>query len=230
MDRKDVYMAKKSIKKNDYSWVTYLIFTVLFAYFIFNIFQTDESVSTDNKETYSANYFYIISSSENKVFENKILDFATKNHIKIKIEYDDTLKITRRLNSGEKFDAVWLSNSIWMYAVDSNVTKISDTKSTSINPIVFGIRKSKAEELGFIDKEIYTNDIVQVVQDGKLKFSMPNPITTDSGASAYLGILASLAGNPEVLTEDVLQDENLKEKLKNFFSVLERSSCDEKYL
>ena len=59
---------------------------------------------------------------------------------------------------------------------------------------------------------------------------MPNPTTTNSGASAYLGILTSLAGNPEVLTQELLEDEELKEKLKNFFSGVERSSGDEAYL
>ena len=192
-------------------------------------FQSDV-IPEDKKHEYSNNYFYLMSSSENKVFEDEILDFAKKNNIKMKIEYDDTLKITRRLNQGEQYDAVWLSNSIWTYAIDNNVTRISDTKSTSINPIVFGIRKSKAEELGFVGKDLYTEDIVKVVQDGQLKFSMPNPITTNSGASAYLGILTTLAGKPEVLTKETLDDEALKEKLKNFFTGLERSSGDEEYL
>ena len=107
---------------------------------------------------YSDNVFSLISSSENKVFDSDIRKFAKKAGINIDIEYDDTLKITRRLNSLEKYDAVWLSNSIWMYSLDSSKVKISDTKSTSINPIVFGIRKSKAEELGFTNREIYTQD------------------------------------------------------------------------
>ena len=179
---------------------------------------------------YSDNVFSLISSSENKVFDSDIRKFAKKAGINIDIEYDDTLKITRRLNSLEKYDAVWLSNSIWMYSLDSSKVKISDTKSTSINPIVFGIRKSKAEELGFTNREIYTQDIVDAVQNKKLKFSMSNPVTTNSGASAYLGILTNLAGSPEVLTNEMIQDENLKNKLKDFFSGVERSAGDEGYL
>lgn len=221
-------MTSKKKIKNDFSW-GFWIFIFIIGYIMIHSFQPD-IIPEDKKHQYSSNYFYLISSSENKVFEDEILDFAKKNNIKMKIEYDDTLKITRRLNQGEQYDAVWLSNSIWTYAIDNNVTKISDTKSTSINPIVFGIRKSKAEELGFVGKDLYTEDIVKVVQDGQLKFSMPNPITTNSGASAYLGILTTLAGKPEVLTKEMLEDESLKEKLKNFFTGLERSSGDEEYL
>ncbi len=221
-------MSTKKKNEKVFPW-TFVFFIVVF---IVMAFGSNDSDTIDNEERkeYSSNVFSLISSSENKVFEDQIKSFAKKNKINIDISYDDTLKITRRLNQGEKYDAVWLANSIWTYAVDSNVTRISDTKATSINPIVFGIRKSKAEELGFVDKEVYTDDLVRVVQEGKLKFSMPNPTTTNSGASAYLGILTSLAGNPEVLTQEMLEDEELKEKLKNFFTGVERSSGDEAYL
>ena len=221
-------MSTKKKNEKVFPW-TFVFFIIVFIVMTFGSNDSD-TIDNEGRKEYSSNVFSLISSSENKVFEEQIKSFAKKNKINIDISYDDTLKITRRLNQGEKYDAVWLANSIWTYAVDSNVTRISDTKATSINPIVFGIRKSKAEELGFVDKEVYTDDLVRVVQEGKLKFSMPNPTTTNSGASAYLGILTSLAGNPEVLTQEMLEDEELKEKLKNFFSGVERSSGDEAYL
>lgn len=208
-------------------WIFIILFIVLFFHFFID---GDSSGKKDTTHKYSNDVFSLISSSENKVFDSEIRTFAKKNGIKIDIEYDDTLKITRRLNSLEKYDAVWLSNSIWMYMIDSSKVKLSDTKSTSINPIVFGIRKSKAEELGFTNKEVYTQDIVDAVRDGNLKFSMPNPVTTNSGASAYLGLLTNLAGNPEVLTSEMIQDNDLKVKLRDFFSGVERSAGDDSYL
>lgn len=179
---------------------------------------------------YSKSIFRLISSSENEPLDADIKAFAKKEGFAIDIVYEDTLKITKRLNSGELFDAAWLSNSIWMYSLDTSKVKITETQSTSINPIVFGVKKSKAESLGLVDKTLYTQDIVNTVQNGQLKFSMSNPVTTNAGASAYLGILTSLAGNPEVLTNEMLQNEGLKEKLKSFFSGVERSSGDEDYL
>ena len=183
-----------------------------------------------NNNTYSDKTFFLISSSENKVLDEEIREFAEKENFDIQIEYEDTLKIIKRLNQGEKFDAVWLSNSIWMYNIDSSKVKVSDTKATSINPIVFGIKKSKAEQLGFVGKDIYTKDIVNAVQSGKLKFTMSNPVTTNSGASAYLGILTTLAGNPEVLTKKMIENKDLKEKLKTFFSGVTRSAGNEDFL
>jgi Ca-activated chloride channel family protein len=96
-------------------------------------------------------------------------------------------------------------------------------------PVVFAVRKSKAEELGFTNTNLVTRDIVNAISEGKLKFNMSNPTTTDSGASAYLGLLYTLAGNPEVLTTEILEREELKDSLKQFFTGLERSSGSEEF-
>ncbi len=174
--------------------------------------------------------FKIISSQENKNLESVIKDFARKKGYDVEIEYAGTLDIVQKLNEGEEeYNAVWLSNSIWSYMLDSSV-KLTDSKCTSINPVIFAIKKSKAEELGFVGKTIYTKDIVKAISEGKLKFSMSNPTVTNSGASAYLGMLATLAGNPEVLTKDMLNNQNLKNNLKTLFSGMERSSGDEDFL
>ncbi len=214
----------KSDNKGFYWVIGVFVFLVVFICAI----NSDER--DDDKYAYSDRTFSIISSYENKILDQEIKEFAKKEKFDIHIEYEDTLKITRRLNQGERFDAVWLSNSIWMYSIDSSKVHISDTKATSINPIVFGIKKSKAEQLGFVNKEIYTKDIVNAISSGNLKFSMSNPVTTNSGASAYLGILTTLAGNPEVLTKDMLQNEELKDKLKAFFSGVSRNAGDESFL
>ena len=178
-----------------------------------------------NEET-----FKIISSQENEPLEDIIKKYAKRQGYDVTIEYEGTLDIIQDLNeNSSNYDAIWISNSIWNYMLDSKV-KLSSSKCTSINPVVFAVKKSKAQELGFINKEIYTKDIVNAISSGKLKFSMPNPTSTNSGASAYLGLLATLAGNPEVLTEKTLQDNNLKTELKNLFTGMERSSGSEDFL
>jgi Ca-activated chloride channel family protein len=108
--------------------------------------------------------------------------------------------------------------------------KTSNLKSTSITPIVFGIKESTARNLGLIDKKVTMNDLLTLIQNGSLSFSMANPIMTNSGASAYFNILSTLAGNPEVLTLNHLKDEKLRMDLKSFFKGLERTSGDEDFL
>ena len=178
---------------------------------------------------YKEDTFSIIASSENKELEDVLLSFAEKQGLDVEIEYAGTIEIMDKLNSGEKYDAVWTSNSIWLYMLNENVN-IKNSKSTSINPVVFGITKSKAQELGFIDKEIYVKDIVEAIENKKLKFNMPSVTQTNTGATAYLGFLTTLAGNPEILREEDLEKEELKQSLISLFSGVERSSGTEEFL
>ncbi len=190
---------------------------------VYNSFKQENIKNTDKT-------FKILSSQENQPLEEIINNFAEENGYDISIEYAGTLDIIQTINeNSEDYDAVWTSNSIWNYMINSDI-KTSESKCTSINPVVFAVKKSKAQELGFIGRDVYTKDILNAISQGKLKFSMSNPTSTNSGASAYLGLLATLAGKPEVLTEEMLEDAKLKENLKTFFSALERSSGSEDFL
>lgn len=187
----------------------------------------------ENDYTYTKNegkFFKIIASSENADAEKMLTEFANNNNIKIDIEYAGTLEIMEKINSGEKYDAVWASNSIWLYMIDNQDVSITDSKSISVNPVVFAIKRSKAEELGFIDRNITTSEIINEIYNGNLKFTMPNPTQTNSGATAYLGFLSALLGNPEVIREEYLQNQGLKQNLTSLFSGMERSSGNEDFL
>ena len=212
---------------------TTIIFIALVAFFVlFFMFKPSNNKTknnVNNNQTATSKTFRIISSQENQNLEEIVNNYASKKGYDVEFDYAGSIEIMQKLNKGEKYDAVWLSNSIWGYMLDNSV-KMTNSKCTNISPVIFGIKKSKAEELGFVGKTVYTKDIVQAIQEGKLKFSMSNPTVTNSGASAYLGMLSTLAGNPEVLTKEHLQNEELKNNLKTLFSGMERSSGDEEFL
>ncbi|MEI3401407.1 MAG: hypothetical protein V8R51_03340 [Clostridia bacterium] len=42
---------------------------------------------------------------------------------------------------------------------------------------------------------------------------MSSPTQTNTGASAYLGFVSTLAGNPEVLTEKDLENDQTKKRI-----------------
>ena len=119
-------------------------------YAIFNTFVTELHNNRNNTNTYSDKVFSLITTPENKVLEDLINKYARKNAIDISITYADNLDIVDKLNSGEKYDAVWASNSIWLDMLDSSKVSTSDSKSTSVTPIVIGIKYGKAKELDLI--------------------------------------------------------------------------------
>ena len=221
---------KKENKKNSLPVAVFLTFLILGAIAIMVSPKTSLQNTIEDQRRSSSNTFYILASQENEALQGIIEKYARTQGYNVNFEYQGTLEIMKTLNNNSSnYDAVWLSNSIWGYMLNSSVS-LSNSKCTSINPVIFGIKKSKAEELGFVGKEIYTKDILDAISNKKLKFSMSNPTTTNSGASAYLGLVSTLAGNPEVLTSENLNDETLREKIKTLFTGLERSSGSEDFL
>ena len=59
---------------------------------------------------------------------------------------------------------------------------------------------------------------------------MSSVTQTNTGATAFLGFLTTLAGNPEILREEDLEKEDLQQSLISLFSGVQRSSGTEEFL
>ena len=215
-------------KKNNNVAAAIVIFIIL----AFTLFggEKDEIDNDNIIKKNNDNVFRIIASTSTDKMDEKLIKYAKKNHIKVEIEHYGDLEIVDILNNDPtSYDAVWISNSIWLYMLDNSYLT-TDSKSIVIDPVVMAIEKNKAKELGFIDKEIYNKDILNAISEGKLKYIMSSVTKTNTGATSYLSFLNSMAGSPEVLTEEMLEKDSLKNDLKTFFKGVERVSGDEKYL
>ena len=202
------------------------IATFLGVLFLFNSL----SFSIDGKLKLNFRCLNILSSTENKYMESYIYSVARKNNIRIKINYMDDLDIVDELNNNSSlYDAVWISNSIWLYMLDNHYLT-SESKSMSISPVIMGIRKSKAKKLGLIDKDITNADILNLITSGNVNYVMSSVTRTNSGATSYLGFLNTFAGSPEVLSEEMLDNPQLLDSLRKFFTGVKRVSGSESYL
>ena len=182
------------------------------------------------QERKESKIFHLVATSSTKFYEDELLNFASKEGIELSIDYYEDLEIVDLLNSEtNNYDGVWISNSIWLYMLDNSYL-VTNSKSISLSPVVMGIKKSKAEELNLIRDDVTNKDILDNIKDGKLKYVMNSVTKTNAGASAYLNILTCLAGNPEVLKSEMLNDPKLIESLKEFFKGVGRVSGDEEYL
>ncbi len=172
----------------------------------------------------------IVSGSENSQLEPLLQEFANQEHIQIEMTYKGSLDIMRLLGDEEiPYDAVWPASSLWISTGDTK-HRIKHAKSISVTPVVFGIRQSLAEELGFTDREVSVDDLLQAIQSGKLRFCMTSATQSNSGASAYIGFLYALSGNPEVITSEDLADDQLRTDMRNLLSGVDRSSGSSDWL
>lgn len=220
-------MEKYKKKNPTETWITIIIICAVLSFIFSGIDLNYDYDYTYNNED---EVFRIISSTSTSKLDQELIDYGEEIGLDVEIEHYGDLEIVDILNEdSSRYDAVWISNSIWLYMLDNSYL-VTDSKSIVINPVVMGIEKSKAEALGFTNKDVYNQDLLNAIKDGKLKYIMSSVTKTNTGATAYLSFLNNMAGSPEVLTEEMLKDEKLAEDLKAFFKGVQRVSGDEEYL
>ncbi|MGN0682703.1 MAG: VWA domain-containing protein, partial [Oscillospiraceae bacterium] len=126
-------------------------------------------------------------------------------------------------NGAPDYDAVWTASSLWL-SLGDELHIVKHDESISTTPVIFGIKKSIAEKLGFTSGEVSVKDILAAIEDDKLTFCMTSATQSNSGASAYIGFLYALLGKSSALTNDDLAAPELREQIQTLLSGVERSS------
>jgi Ca-activated chloride channel family protein len=102
--------------------------------------------------------------------------------------------------------------------------RVKSVKSVAQMPVILGVRRSKAQALGWIGARVTTKDILAAVQGGRLKFLMTSATQSNSGAAAYLAKLASSIGKPDLIEAGDLDKESLHATVRALLAGVERSS------
>ncbi len=166
----------------------------------------------------------IVSGSENQPLQPMIEAWASSQGYSIQITYLGSLDIARLLQSGTvTYDAVWPANRLWIdYGDTGNLVKYDESIMRS--PVVFAVKRSIADKLGWIGKDVFMADILAATEAGKIRFMMTSATQSNSGASFYFGALSAFAGRPDVLSPDDLQKADVKEKITRILGTINRSS------
>ncbi|HUO90570.1 MAG TPA: substrate-binding domain-containing protein, partial [Rhizomicrobium sp.] len=173
----------------------------------------------------SRSTFHIVAGSEEKTFEPIVQEFCADEGVTCTIEYKGSLDIGLMLADSEApdIDAVWPASSLWLGIYDSH-RRVKDLKSIASSPVILGVRMSKARELGWIGKPVRMDDVLAAVAAHKLSFLMTSATQSNSGASAYLAMLAAAFGRPDRLDPRALDDPNARAKVKALLQGVARSS------
>lgn len=215
-----------------YKWLTVSILLLL----LIGCQDSTSSTSTSNQADFEVNggnktSLSIVAGSEMSELEPILEKYAQDHKINLSVDYLGSLDIMRMLQSGDvPYDAVWPASDIWLTLGDDHRI-LKHTTPVSITPVVFGIKQSLAEELGFKERDVYVADLIEAIEEGKLNFAMTSATQSNSGASAYLGFLTALANNPEdgLTTEDLANPE-LQEQITSLLSGVNRSSGSSNWL
>ncbi|MFZ2089035.1 MAG: VWA domain-containing protein [Desulfobaccales bacterium] len=168
--------------------------------------------------------FTILSGSENKQLEPIVQEYGKQAGVQVRMVYKGSIDIMEELKGGSPdFDAVWPANSLWI-SLGDNHHVVKYARSIMTSPVVFGIRKSVAEKLGFVGKPVSVRDILKAIQENKFRFAMTSATQSNSGSSAYIGFLYALLGNPETITLEDLHKPGLRKEIKSILAGVNRTS------
>lgn len=177
----------------------------------------------------------VASGSENKEAAEAIQHAVDASGVAVELHYMGSLDIMELLeDGGEDYDVVWPASSIWVSMGDTGHL-VKNAQSTSTTPVVLGVAKSKAIELGWADesgatKAVSTSQVIDAVSAGTLSFAMTSATQSNSGASAYLAFLTALSGKDTPLTADDLADTTLQERMTALLLGVDRSSGSSDWL
>ena len=199
------------------------------------------STVVDNTQTFSPSSstaqttLKVASGSENKEAAEAIQHAVDASGVAVELHYMGSLDIMELLkDGGEDYDVVWPASSIWVSMGDTGHL-VKNAQSTSTTPVVLGVAKSKAIELGWADesgatKAVSTSQVIDAVSAGTLSFAMTSATQSNSGASAYLAFLTALSGKDTPLTADDLADTTLQEHMTALLLGVDRSSGSSDWL
>jgi Ca-activated chloride channel family protein len=152
---------------------------------------------------------HCIAGSELKDLEPQLADLQAKTGVAVQLEYSGTLAGIERINAGEQFDCAWFSHA--KYLVESDTKhRIRAQERIMLSPVVLGVKESSAKRLGWLGTPNLTwKQIAQAAADGKLRYAMTNPTTSNSGFTATIGVVSALLGTSDALKPSQVQNAEL---------------------
>lgn len=168
--------------------------------------------------------FTIISGSENQSLEPIVQDFCRKQGVTCHLNYKGSLDIGLAVGENRiDFDAVWPANSIWIDLFDKKKV-VRDLTPIMRSPVILGVRRSKAEELGWVGRDVTTADIVDAVKSKRLTFLLTSATQSNSGAGAYIAMLSAALGHPDAISVDDLEKPGVRDMVRTLLSGVSRTA------
>lgn len=173
----------------------------------------------------------IAAGSECRVLQPLFDQFSKEHGVSLDVRYEGSLDISQELDSDTvpPADAYLPSNNLWLNLGDTR-KRVKDAKSIARTYVVFGVKQSVAQKLGWVGRPVAVADIMHAAQAGKIRYMMTSATQSNSGASAYFGYLYAFAGHPETLKPSDLSKPQVRSQIKAILGTVNRSAGSSGFL
>lgn len=166
----------------------------------------------------------LLTGSENRSLEPIFERFEDQENVVIEVSHQGSVDTMIDLQQGaEAYDAVWPASSLWLSIGDTQRV-VSQTQSIMRTPVVFALKRPIAERLGWTGRDVKVEEILAAVEAGEIRYMTTSATQSNSGAMAYIGYLYAFAGQPEVLTSEMLHDPEVQEKTARILNKVDRTA------
>lgn len=158
----------------------------------------------------SATTLTVLAGSELQDIEPLLPQILKHTGIMLKFEYTGTLDGVEQLLGGKQVDLAWFSHAKYLTLLQGEKRIVKSQASIMHSPVVLGVRESKAREWGWLgNTEVTWKDIAQKVATGELRYAMTNPVASNSGFTALVGVASAFSGSSDALQVEGIDHEAL---------------------
>ncbi|MBK6999362.1 MAG: VWA domain-containing protein [Rhodoferax sp.] len=198
--------------------------------------KSDTDAKPDSPPTSAQDVFTVLATSDLKDVQalEPMVEKATG--VKLRFSFGGTMESTEAVLTGQsKTDAAWFANARYLLSDPQGQTRVKLQEKIMLSPLVVGVSESHARTLGWDQPEtarqITWKVIAKAAQDGKLKYALSNPATSNQGFMALMGVVASAAQKSEALTAADVDRSAISGFIKGYKLVGDNSSyLSEKFI
>lgn len=187
------------------------------------------SVSTENGASENAinrpNSIDIVAATELEELEPLVEQASKELGVNYNMVFEGgTLSNSRKLLNGNfdnDYEATWFATNKYAELIGAS-DKQGKTTKVATSPVILGVKKGVAQDLGWDSKSPQWSEIVTAVDQDKLDFGMTDPSESNSGFSSLIAVSTALAGRGESLNREDI--DRVTPELKTFFNGLSVTS------
>ena len=130
---------------------------------------------------------------------------AKATGVKLKFSFGGTMESTEAVLTGKTdAHAAWFANAKYLLSDPQGQGRVKLQEKIMLSPIVVGINESAAKKLGWDDPAVAAKvtwkTITEASRDGKLRYALSNPATSNQGFMALMAVGAAASNKAVALT------------------------------
>lgn len=142
--------------------------------------------------------------------------------VNLKFRWGGTMESTEAVLTGQAsrdgVHAAWFANAKYLLASPEGQARVKLQEKIMLSPIAIGVSQGEAERLGWTGPgtRLTWKDIAHAARDGKLRYALSNPATSNQGFMALMGVVAASGGKAEALSAADVDRKAIADFLKGY--------------